>query len=1019
MIRKSHLCKALISTAVGAAMIGLSISSNAASLAPEETAKSIQTAPGLETKLFAAEPMLLKPANIDVDAYGRVWVCEGVNYRKWAGLRKEGDRILILEDSNGTGKADKQTVFYQGPELACALGICVLGDKVIVSNAPNVFIFTDDGKGHASKKEVLFTGIKGVQHDHAVHAFVFGPDGKLYFNMGNAGEKLSTPDGKVVKDMHGNVIETGKAGSKAGTTDKVAYRDGLVFRMNVDGSDLEVLGNNFRNNFEVNIDSFGTLWQSDNDDDGNKGVRINYVMEYGNFGFKDEMTGAGWSTKRTNMESEVPLRHWHLNDPGVVPNLLQTGQGSPTGLCIYEGNLLPEVFRNQVIHCDAGPNVVRSYPVKTSGAGYTAEIVNLMQGAANVDKTFRPSDVCVAPDGSLIVSDWADPQVGGHGMQDNKYPDMHGRIYRVAPPNTPYKIPAFDLKTPEGAAETLTSPNMSRRYLAWTTLNKMGAAAEPALLKLWNGADARMRARAFYLLARIEGKGQQYIDAAAKDKDANIRIVALRCARGMKMDVTALMKSLSHDESPAVRREVAIACRYNRSPEVPAIWAELASQHDGKDRWYIEALGIGSADRDAQCLAAYTAKVGDNWNTTPGRDVIWRNRAPEAASYLAKIILDPAVSNHERLRYIRALDFIPECEQKIDALVAMLQSKIADANVPAEAVSRLRSVKSPKVPDMAVIITRMLDEHRNQPDYVEMCDALDPKDRDAELLTYAAKHSTDASGVAAVRIVLRHNNDLELSKALSGPDAANVATALGGIADGSATKDLQKLMSDRKQPLMVRQIALRAMTKSGKGAQAVINMAKKKNLSEDLYLTAGNELRMAPNKEMRDEAALLFPAPPSKDNKPLPPVGELVKMQANAANGKAVFTATCVRCHQVNGEGIDFGPNLSEIGSKLGKDALMNKVLQPAISNAFGFEGKVVKLKNGDQVEGIIASQTEDEVTLKTSTGTAAILTKYKKTEIKDITTMKSSIMPEGLQATMTAQEFADLSEYLFSLKKK
>ena len=72
---------------------------------------------------------------------------------------------------------------------------------------------------------------------------------------------------------------------------------------------------------------FGTIWQSDNDDDGNRGVRINYVMEHGNYGYRDEVTGAGWQVNRTNMEAEVPLRHWHLNDPGVVPNLLQTGPG--------------------------------------------------------------------------------------------------------------------------------------------------------------------------------------------------------------------------------------------------------------------------------------------------------------------------------------------------------------------------------------------------------------------------------------------------------------------------------------------------------------------------------------------------------------------------------------------------------------------------------------------------------------------------------------------------------------------
>src|SRR5690606_33566258 len=100
---------------------------------------------------------------------------------------------------------------------------------------------------------------------------------------------------------------------------------------------------------------------SDNDDDGNRGVRINYVMECGNYGYKDELTGASWQTPRTNLEAEIPLRHWHLNDPGVIPNFLQTGAGAPTGICCYEGDLLPEKFRHAPIHCDAGTNICRAY----------------------------------------------------------------------------------------------------------------------------------------------------------------------------------------------------------------------------------------------------------------------------------------------------------------------------------------------------------------------------------------------------------------------------------------------------------------------------------------------------------------------------------------------------------------------------------------------------------------------------------------------------------------------------------
>src|SRR5213078_1301778 len=203
-------------------------SANPAGVGPEaarESVKKFNVADGLEASLFASEPMVRNPTDMDIDARGRVWITEGVNYRstfqRWEILQPAGDRIVILEDTNRDGVADKETVFYQDPSINAALGICVLGSKVIVSSSPHIFVLTDaDGDGKADKRELLFTGISGKDHDHGVHAFVFGPDGKLYFNMGNEGKQLYYPlqkdvplhgvvtnvDMKPVVDRAGNVV---------------------------------------------------------------------------------------------------------------------------------------------------------------------------------------------------------------------------------------------------------------------------------------------------------------------------------------------------------------------------------------------------------------------------------------------------------------------------------------------------------------------------------------------------------------------------------------------------------------------------------------------------------------------------------------------------------------------------------------------------------------------------------------------------------------------------------------------
>src|SRR5262249_49784955 len=219
-----------------------------------------------------------------------------------------------------------------------------------------------------------------------------------------------------------------------------------------------------------------------------------------------------------------------------------------------------KVFQNQVIHCDAGPSIVRAYPVTDDGAGYKASIVNILDGSKR-NNWFRPADVCVAPDDSLFVTDWYDPGVGGHAQRDSN----RGRIFRVAPltlPSPPggegrvrggqYRVPKFDFTTADGAAEALKNPNLAVRYLASRVLHAMKEKAEPALLKLWQSDNPRFRARALWLLGKIDDCGIQPVELALKDPDPDIRITGLRLGRQLNLNVMALTKQLAHDASPQV-----------------------------------------------------------------------------------------------------------------------------------------------------------------------------------------------------------------------------------------------------------------------------------------------------------------------------------------------------------------------------------------------------------------------------------------------------------------------------------
>ncbi len=976
---------------------------------PDEAITQFDVADGLELSLFAAEPMLLSPSNIDIDHLGRVWVCEVVNYRRRNGERKAGDRILVLEDTDGDGKADSKHVFYQNPDINSALGICVLGNRVIVSCAPNVFIFTDeDGDLKPDKKEVLFTKTGQPQHDHSVHAFVFGPDGRLYWNYGNTGKGVHDKEGKVVVDLAGNQV----------LDNRQPYIGGMVFRCRADGSNFEVVGHNFRNNYEVAVDSFGTLWQSDNDDDGNRGVRINFVMEYGNYGYRDEMTGAGWRDYRIGMREAIPERHWHLNDPGVVPNLIQTGGGSPTGILVYEGDLLPEKYRGQLIHCDAGPNVVRAYFKQNEGAGYKAEMASVIQGR---DSWFRPSDVCVAPDGSLIVADWYDPGVGGHRMGDT----TRGRLFRIAPPKSDYKLPAVDLSSASTAISSLASPNQATRYLAWQKLHKMGADAEAELLKVFNDSqESKLRARALWLLAEIPGRENHYVEQAMADADSDIRLMSLRIARMHKMDVLPVIEKLVDDESSHVRRECLIALRGVDSEKSAELWAKLAQQHDGKDRWYLEAIGIAAQGRWDRCLDAWLKLIDGNWQTEAGRDIVWRSRGSRTPELLAEILRQPKQEKTMLERYVRAFDFqSSNVSQPVLAQLAFSDAAdggAADDWARLEAATRFQGELKPDSVQLAAL-NKLLDKNRGTSEFVTLVDRHQLENRYPELLALTQSSPKSSVGIRAVQILVKRNQLKLFKKAIYSDDrdeSLKTITAVGTSGGKVTVKILMALITNEDLPIERRRAAVVAIAKTQAGARALVKLHNESPLEDLLLPAAASALHAASWPDIKQEAAKLFPLPPSKDNKPLPSIDELVGMKGDRHDGRVLFfsKATCAKCHAVLSIGKSVGPDLTEIGTKLSRQALFDSILFPSAGISHNFETYTVVLDDGTVTTGIVTSRTADSITIK---DIESVERTYAMDDVDEVVKQDISLMPADIQKVLTAEELVNVVEFLTTLKRR
>ncbi len=985
------------------------------------------TPAGLEASLFAAEPQIQNPTNIDIDHRGRVWAVEAVNYRTtmrpWGMLRAEGDRVVILEDTNGDGTADKDTTFWQSTDLLAPLGICVLpqakGTQVIVSAAPNVWLISDtDGDDKADKQQVLFK-IKGSwDHDHQVHAFVFGADGKFYFNFGNSGQELQDADGKLLADLAGNRI----------TNERKPYQQGKVYRSDHDlatgkPSNLETLGWNFRNNYEVCVDSFGTMWQSDNDDDGNKGVRINYVMEYGSYGYSDEANGSAWQTPRPNIEAEIPLRHWHLNDPGTIPNLLQTGAGSPTGILINEGAALGAQFTNQLIHCDAGPRTVRAYPVENDGAGYKATMVDVL---TSTDQWYRPADVAIAPDGSLFVADWYDPGVGGHNMGDHEKGKIMGRRSRVASSSHSSSSSPLNLSTADAAVKALQSPNKATQYLAWQKLHALGGAAEPALLQLFKNESPRRRARALGLLVQIKGRAIKHLSAGMSDADSNVRIAAIRLTRTLAktggLDTSpleedrALVGRLLKD-TPQVRREIAVSlCG---AKDIAQLWVALAQQHDGKDRWYLEALGIGAKGNEDACFDAWFAAVGDKWNTPAGRDIIWRMRSAKTASLLAKIIQGQSVPDADKPRYLRSYDFLPGSAEKTNALVQLAGLGGNMNAIAAEALTRLKNTDLNSNPDVKAALDKQLAATAGTLRFVEIVRDFGLKGQGAAALDAALKNLQNPLANEALNIVFADPKAGEiLDAALSGPQAEAVVTLLGTSSAPRTINTLTRIAIAPANPLPRRTAAVQALARSQTGAQAIIQLTKNNELPADLKSAATAALHLVQYPALKGDITALFPAPSALGGQPLPAIAELVKLKGDLARGNALTEraeSSCDTSHRIGDKGADFAPALTEIGSKLPKEALYDAIINPNAGVSMGFETTQLETKNGTFGIGIVRSETNEEVVLALPGGATNSFTKR---QIAKREKLPTSLMPSGLNQALSQQDFVDMVEYLFSLKK-
>lgn len=338
-------------------------------------------------------------------------------------------------------------------------------------------------------------------------------------------------------------------------------------------------------------------------------------------------------------------------------------------------------------------------------------------------------------------------------------------------------------------------------------------------------------------------------------------------------------------------------------------------------------------------------------------------------------------------------------------------------NTVAEALLKLGPEKVRANPRLVEALEKVLAGTRGTERFVELVDAFQLVARGPDLLAQAVAHPDEPAGVAAMNALLGLRQSTLVLNALEagGTNAVALARCLGHTGKSGVLPLLLPFVGGGDAALAKECVRALALTRPGAGA--LLQLAREDKLPDAVKLTATMELNAVRWPEVRDAAAKVLPLPQGQGDRALPPIAELVRRKGDATRGAEVFareTVGCARCHQIHGRGVDFGPALSEIGSKLTREALYESILAPSSGISMGFEAWTVELKDGDEFFGVLVSDTDEEIVLKQVGGLPA---RIKKSAITRRQQSKLSSMPAGLQQLMTEQELVDLIEYLAALK--
>lgn len=960
-------------------------------LPADKAARDMVLPDGFRATVFAAEPDIVQPISFTIDARGRLWVAEALNYGTWQPTGK--DRVVILENNNG--KVTRK-VFYEGFNYITGLEVGFGG--VWVVSPPNLyFVPMRDGEDKPSgEPQVLFDGFGYKESRHnLVNGFTWGPDGWLYFghgrtspsDVGRPGTPLTQPS------------PPGGEGKGEGRI----HCDGGVCRIHPTRMIFENFADGTTNPWGVDFDDFGQCFVSNC-----VNPHLFHMIQGGHY--------EPWRNRPASLYAydRLPTIADHLHYPNGRPNEMR-GESSATlamggghahcGTLIYLGDLFPASFRNTAFMNNIHGRRINNDILKRKGSGYVAS--HGKDFMISADPWYMGVTLRTGPDGSVFVSDWSDTGEC-HTYKPNT---TTGRIYKISfgqPDNKPIDLAKL---TDDELVKLQLHRNdyyvrHARRLLQERAAKPdwKGQPVHAALAKILSSPqqETPQRLRALWAMHVTNGLTPARLHTLLDDRSEHLRAWAIQllCEKSAPANESLVKfgELAKSDSSPVVR--LYLACALQRLP--------LAA------RWPIAEGLLSRAEdaSDANLPLMYWYGIESLVPSDPGKAIRFATatRLPLLRQFIARRFADDAVAKGEKgdLAPLVAALLTVNSESQLDLLKGAREG--------------LRGRKSMKMPDGWPAVYAKLGKSDNAA-LREHAVVLALIFGDPQAMADLRKTAMTATAPAEERIAaleaIIEKRPADLAPALQEllSDKAMRRTAIRGLASLPHEATSKKLLgiypgltTEEKHD------AVATLASRKDSALELLSAVEKKVVARtDISAYMARQLYALNDEQVTERLRTVWgdvrDSSPQKQEqidrykKILTPA---TLKNANLSNGRLIFSKTCQQCHRLYGEGGTVGPDLTG-ANRSEVDYLLLNIIDPSAEVAQDYRMSIVATQNGRVITGIIVERTPSRYVLQTATEKIIV----PKEEVDTIHDSPLSIMPEGQLDPLTKEQVRDLIGYL------